>query len=500
MRWSSASLLLAILPGIASAEGPVQLDPAGFPHAATVDSRFLSYNLEMAELIGARFWGPYRSDGGVPADRFAAREPLDLKRASRLRMLAKALAPAYVRVSGTWANKVWFADRAGPAPTGFEGTLTRRQWASLVGFARSVDARIVTSFAVGSGARDASGAWQPDQARAFLRYNRKIGGDIAAIEPINEANFAEEAGLPAGYGPAQFAADNLAMRQLIAREAPGVRVVGPSATGDVPNFLNDRGPFKIGSEALMAAEPRARFDVYSYHLYTAASKRCAGSRAASADVALSPAWLGVADRVHAFNAGLRDRYAPGAPIWVTEIGQAACGGDPWAATFADVFRFTDNAGRLARSGVAAIFHNTLAASDYALIDGASGEPRPNYWAALLWKRLMGERVLDAGKHGDMVTTYAHCLRGKPGGVALLAINLDRAQAMTISLPGRVIRYRLDAPTMTSSSVRLNGAPLELKDGRLPALSGVVEVSGRVALPPASVTFLALPDAKNPVCS
>jgi hypothetical protein len=40
-------------------------------------------------------------------------------------------------------------------------------------------------------------------------------------------------------------------------------------------------------------------------------------------------------------------------------------------------------GRLAQRGVSVIFHNTLAASDYGLIDQQTLEPRPDYWAALL---------------------------------------------------------------------------------------------------------------------
>ena len=74
-------------------------------------------------------------------------------------------------------------------------------------------------------------------------------------------------------------------------------------------------------------------------------------------------------------------------------------------------------------------HNTLAASDYALIDEATLRPRPNYWSAVLWRRLMGTTVLDAGASSTPgLYLYAHCLRGKPGGVALLAINADRSKA------------------------------------------------------------------------
>ncbi len=492
-------MLLAALPEGAKADATLALRPSTFVHVATTDRRFLSYNLEMAELVGARFWAPYRDDGSMPAERFAARKPLDLKHAKRLRLLAHALGPAYVRVSGTWANNVWFADSGGAAPPGFSGVLTRGQWANLAAFARASDARIVTSFAAGKGTRDAAGAWQPKVARSLLRFSRKIGADIAAIEPINEANFGEEAGLPVGYGPERFAADISAMRELVAREAPGIRIVGPSATGDVPNFLNDRGPYKITSEALLSAEPRARFDIYSYHLYSAASKRCAGSHAATVDVATSPRWLAVADKVHAVNIGLRDRFAPGSPIWLTEIGQAACGGDPWAATFADVFRFTDNAGRLARAGASAIFHNTLAASDYALIDGTTGEPRPNFWAALLWKRLMGERVLDTGSREGELPTYAHCLRGTNGGVAIVAINLKRDSTQSLALAGRVVGYTLDAETFASPTVRLNQKTLRLSGDKLPSLKGIDLRPERIELPPASVTFLALPNASNANC-
>ena len=64
-------------------------------------------------------------------------------------------------------------------------------------------------------------------------------------------------------------------------------------------------------------------------------------------------------------------------------------------------------------------HNTLAASDYGLLDQNTFAPRPNYWAALLWRRLMGPTVLDPGPSPSSNTyIYAHCLRDHSGGVAL----------------------------------------------------------------------------------
>ena len=35
------------------------LTPSTLPRLGTVDARYQSYNVEMAEVIGARFWKPY---------------------------------------------------------------------------------------------------------------------------------------------------------------------------------------------------------------------------------------------------------------------------------------------------------------------------------------------------------------------------------------------------------------------------------------------------------
>lgn len=38
----------------------VALSPATMPRVATVDQRYDSYNVEMAEVIGGSFWKPYQ--------------------------------------------------------------------------------------------------------------------------------------------------------------------------------------------------------------------------------------------------------------------------------------------------------------------------------------------------------------------------------------------------------------------------------------------------------
>jgi heparanase 1 len=150
-----------------------------------------------------------------------------------------------------------------------------------------------------------------------------------------------------------------------------------------------------------------------------------------------------------------------------------------------------------------VAHNTLAASDYALIDEETLAPRPDYWAAVLWRCLMGTTVLDAGPSPAFgVHVYAHCLRGERGGVALLAVNTDRTVAHDVTVPVPSERYTLaSAEGLLSRSVELNGKALALgSDGALPPLGGTRQQGGALALLAASLTFLALPDAGNEGCN
>ena len=128
-----------------------------------------------------------------------------------MRKLAAALGPAYLRVSGTWANATWFQDADGATPTkppaGFNAILTREQWNRVVDFAHAVNAEIITSFAMSDGTRNAQGLWTPEQARALLSYTKSIGGRIAAAEFMNEPNAAGRTGAPKGYDAAAYARD-----------------------------------------------------------------------------------------------------------------------------------------------------------------------------------------------------------------------------------------------------------------------------------------------------
>jgi heparanase len=515
-------LVLGCLLGAAApcAAASAEIQPGHLPRIGAVDERFQSYNVEMAEIIGGDFWRPYEPDGkverqpaapgkhatGGDSNLFQAVQPLDTAN-PRLRKLAAALGPAYVRISGTWANSIYFHDSDAPppasAPPGFKGVLTRSEWKGAIDFARAANAELVSSFAVSTGVRDRNGVWTADQAATWLAYTKAAGGRIAAAEFFNEPTLPALGGAPSGYDAAAYARDFAIFRSFVKRLAPHMAIVGPGAVGEAAVNGGDGQSGMIATEDLLAARPRPVFDIYSYHHYPALSIRCASlgpQTQTTADVALSEDWLALADKSNAFHVGLRDRYAPGAPVWITEIADAACGGNPWAKTFLDSFRYADTLGRLARRGVAVLFHNTLAASDYGLLQPGTFEPRPNYWAALLWRRLMGPTVLDAGLPREGLHLYAHCLRGHRGGVALLAINNSRTMDSDAELSVPSERYTLAAASLQSEQVALNGKPLLLgANDELPLMEGGFQPPGPVNFAPTTITFLAVPNAENPQC-
>ena len=480
-RIQAATTLLALLGGGACSKSSGGLNPSNLPRLGAVDERYQSFNVEMIEVTGGRFWKPYKdiappsskNTGATPAGMdpglYEQRPPTDLAN-PRLRKLAAALAPAYVRVSGTWANTTYFHDSDAPPPAsppkGFSGVLTRQQWKGVIDFAHAADAKLVSSFATSPGTRDAHGVWTPKEARKVLSYTKSVGGAIAAAEFMNEPTAAAMGGAPKGYDAAAYGRDLAVFRPFIKEAAPDLTILGPGSVGEgtvMSDSMSSRMP-SIKSEDLLAAAGPV-FDAFSYHFYGAVSNRCAALGAGAtttADAALSQEWLARTDRAEQFYQALRDRFEPGKPLWITETADAACGGNPWASTFLDSFRYLDQLGRLAKRGVQVIAHNTLAASDYGLLD----EP-PSSRGRTTGRRCYGgsswrPTVLDAGAPGaPALHVYAHCLRGVPGGVAMLVINTDRAAAQDLELATATDRYTLTAPKLEGATVQLNGTELKL---------------------------------------
>ena len=501
--------LIATTGGMAAPSQPAAIAAGGLPLVREIDERFMSFQVGFSHLTGGETWKSYDELSAADAAKrdFAAireaRAPTDLAN-PRLRRLTKALGPLYIRYSGTTANSVYFHDSDAPppasAPAGYTVLLTRKAWKGAIDFARAVDARILTSFANSEGVRDAAHAWTPRMAAPWLAYTHAIGGELYAAELFNEPNAPEPPRIPKGHTAAEFARDFAAFRTFMSQAAPRTKLAGPGTAkmgvGGIPSIE------WVTSEDYATASPAPKFDIVSYHYYPALAERCAPANSVqgmSADRALSEDWLARPDKEFLVQKALRDRHAPGAKIWLTETGGAACGGLRWQPTFLDVFRFTDTHARLARQGLDAMFTHALISGSNGVIDEKTFEPNASYWAALLWRRLMGTRVLDAGLGATGLHIYAHCQRGVPGGVTLLAINLGAAPKALRTGRGADL-YALTAPDLQGKAVQLNGKTLALGvDDALPAIVPTRVSGSRITLAPTSINFIAMPRANNPAC-
>jgi heparanase len=486
-------IITALLASIGNVQAQQKLNLKEAKFIGKVDERFQSFNIEMCEIIGGDFWIPYNlidsvrkttNKKGIDALKWKI-EPINLYE-KRLQNLAVALGPSYVRVSGTWANAIYFQNNDEPklatAPKGFKNILTRPQWKGVVDFCKAIDGKLVTSFPISDGMRNEKGEYQTTQVKSILDYTKQIGGEITAAEFFNEPSHASHGDAPKGYNGDDFAKEFAVFKDFASKDNPNMKIIGPGSTGEsiLPSGLD------LSIDKLLSPTPKSTFEVFTYHYYGTVSKRCGGGH--KPENALSAEWLSRTEKGLDFYEKARDKYVPNTPIWLTETAESACGGSPWAVTFLDSFRYLEQLGRLAKKGVQVVMHNTLARSEYALLDHDTHKPRPNYWSALLWNKLMGTEVYEAANIEAGVDVFVHNLKGKKNGKAVLVINTnDKPTSMLIGSSAK--QYTLTADVLLSKKVKLNGEELQLFNDELPNISGKNVKKGKLELPAHSIMFL-----------
>ena len=417
----------------------IKLQGAGLEKLREVDERLVSYNVEMTEVTGGTFWKAY-TDAQVDGDEAFPEikdwtnmgnlqqwyDPIDTKN-PRLIKLAKELGTAWVRVSGTWANKTYYdfdGHTGGKVPEGFQNLLTKDQWLSLLDFVKAVDGKLLVSIANCPGIHAADEPMPFEQADLLFRTSKEYGVPISAAEFTNEPNLIALSGLPQGYTPADHARDHDLFGAWLKENYPECLFVGPCTVGDINLFgaLSGAGGgmaagFQIVTTEQLLGDYKSPMDVFSYHYYNGVSERGAAMGGHwPVEAALTEQYLGVAADCARQYVDRRNRYVPGGQMWVTESGDAGCGGNTWASTFIDVFRTLNELGEFCTVTDGVIFHNTLASSDYGFLKHGTFEPRPNYFAVLLWNRLMGKTVYASGEAiREGAHVYCHSRKdGKDG--------------------------------------------------------------------------------------
>jgi len=458
----------------------------------TVDERFSSFAVDTAQVVGTEHWSP--PDVHQPTIRV---QPFDFDRPA-LRPLVSALAPAMLRIGGTGADEIWYATEGASVetPAGYAGSLDTATWNALAAFAADTDLQVVFTLNGGPSARDSDLEWQGDNAEDFMALVAERGDPVAAWALGDEPS-----AYPITHGisvsPAQLGEDFDALAALRDVHTPEVQLLGPSV-----EYWPEHGePVPYLDEALHQA---AAIDIVSWHYSPQQSERCPSpSRTAEPETLLDETILNEvnlwADEVEA----MASQHAPDAPVWMAETNHARCGGAPGVSdTWASTFWYLDQLGSLARHGQSVMVRQTLSGSDFGMLDDATLQPRPDYWGALLWRRLMGSRVLEATSELPDLRVYAHCHPAGGGAVTVLAINLSARRSIQAGMAGLSTRsmlvHLLNADELSSTEVRHNDVPLVFGDDFVvPATVG--EVLTQLSLPPHSIGFAELPEAAAPAC-
>uniref|UniRef100_A0A7N2RC29 Heparanase-like protein 3 n=1 Tax=Quercus lobata TaxID=97700 RepID=A0A7N2RC29_QUELO len=114
-----------------------------------------------------------------------------------------------------------------------------------------------------------------------------------------------------------------------------------------------------------------------------------------------------------------------AVAWVSEAGGAYNSGHNLVTNaFVFSFWYLDQLGMASSFDTKTYCRQTLVGGNYGLLNTSTFAPNPDYYSALLWHRLMGNKVLSTRFSGtNKIRAYAHCSK-KTKGITLLLINLD----------------------------------------------------------------------------
>lgn len=495
---SLALFLLTLGAAIAAAPPAATASVATSSPLRTVDTSFLGVNIDSASLTNS----------------MDLTDPYLTLMASQLSGASSSGGSMHLRVGGSASNGLFYDPQGVPGRSPHGGTcVTDASLAALDAFAARVNARL--TFCIPYQTRNgkwepsvnASALWAMVGAKNLSRFSGwSLGNEIIGGK---------------GFDDVQYAADYIAFRAAVSAEAPdwAQDVVGPSAAGWPGDAV--MVPF------LRSIAQLSRTSI-SIHAYSFGN--------CTLDTYLSKA--GMERMAHYYSAFVseRDASAPGLPVYLEEFATQAGGGcDGLSNRFVSGFWFLHALGLAGRMGILRVTRQDLAGWSFSsgvshyTLSGPPGwnnaaadglpTPHPDWFTAVLWRQLVGDRVLDVALQAsaainDTFAVHAWCAApaaAPAGAVVLIFINTDTENVL-LALSGGLtadaprVEFLLTAPggNMTADALLLNGVALGVDaEGRLPQqpLPGKSVPAGgaSLTLPARSYGFVLLPGAQAVAC-
>ncbi|NWZ69647.1 HPSE2 protein, partial [Acrocephalus arundinaceus] len=219
-------------------------------------------------------------------------------------------------------------------------------------------------------------------------------------------------------------------------------------------------------------------------------------------------------------------YTPGKKIWLEGVGMTSAGGmNNLSDSYAAGFLWLNTLGLLASQGIDVVVRHSFLDHGHNHLVDQNFNPLPDYWLSLLYKRLIGPKVLAIHVAGlqrkprpgrvirDKLRIYAHCTSYHNhnyvrGSITLYIINMHRSRKkikLAGTLRDKIVHQYLLQPYgkdgLHSKSVQLNGQPLAMvDDGTLPELKPRPLRAGRtLVIPPLTMSFYVVKNVNALAC-
>ncbi|KAK2921886.1 hypothetical protein Q8A73_001371 [Channa argus] len=206
-------------------------------------------------------------------------------------------------------------------------------------------------------------------------------------------------------------------------------------------------------------------------------------------------------------------HTPGKKVWLGGLGPAWTGGiNNLSDTYAAGFLWVNTLGMAAVQGIDVVLRHSFFDYGYTHLVDQNFNPLPDYWFSLVFKRLVGPRVLAVRVAGlqrkpqpgrvirDKLRIYAHCTsyynhNYVRGSITIYIINLHRSRKkikLAGTLRNRTVHQYLLQPYGTdglkAKHVQLNGEKLLMVDNEtFPVLKPKTLRAGRtIAMPPMTI--------------
>ena len=401
----------------------------------TTDERFLSFALDTALLVGSYWWNESgETEGGRGRNKIA---PLDILQSDFIEKTS-ALVPAYFRIGGSEADAMFYAIKK--KNERFDSQLTKNKIHDLKKFIDQT--KLDLFFTLNAGPRHwKNNKYDSNNVKLLIDYFKSI--DLPAVYEFGN----EVLAYWAIFGiHQQISEDNYAKAFRKVKNENDIKLSG-AASAFWP-LLGEPMGFIFGEVKNIIKKLQSNMDIITWHYYPVQSSRCpVAIRPANSgrfyDAKTFDAIIPFAKEMHEY----REKYAAKSQLWMGETGSAQCGGmKELSDTFKSSLWWADELGTLALHKHDIVIRQSIVGGDYALLDFNTLKPRPDYWLSLLWKKLMGTRVIklvDDNK-GKLIRTYQHCHPKK--GTTTLIINASKyTQTKEFNHP--ITYYQLTSPKM-----------------------------------------------------